>query len=205
MEPMSFSESHSWRLTEGEKNFWQKFALSISSIVLISLVMLQLFRRRWHKEDDKREERREELEMITLQNEVFTQDIKVLLDHIQEAHMEHCAEFQKQMVLLKKAMRKKETPSTNFQNMIDIVKMAKAGDGRCYKLQNQMDLLEKAMCVEDKRYAQIRKDIKALKLMMEKRLSDCLQSCSQEKDKVKKNLPISKALVCLVPLQMPKS
>jgi hypothetical protein len=167
MEPISFWKLHLWRITGGEKNFWQIFALSVSSIVLISFVMLQLFRRSSPEEDD-RAERLEELDMISEQNKVFAQEMRIRMEHMQEAHKKNCAEFQKQMDLLKKVVGKKETPSTDFQNVMDIVKMAKAGDGRCDKLKNQVDLLEKVMCAEDKRRAQMKKHIQAMKFILQK-------------------------------------
>jgi Tfp pilus assembly protein PilN len=167
-ESVSFRELYLWRIGD-EKNFWQMFFLSVSFAALISLVGLQLFRRNWHREEE-REERLEELEMISQQNEVFAQEMRVRMENMQAAHKEHCAEFQKQMELLKKAMRRKETPSTDFQNVIDLLKTAKAGDGRCDKLKNQVDLLEKAICAEDKRRVQMKKHMNAMKLMLEGRL-----------------------------------
>jgi nucleosome binding factor SPN SPT16 subunit len=155
--------------TGDEKNFWQMFFLSVLFVALISFVGLQLFRRNWNKEEE-REERLEELEMITQQNEVFAQEMRVRMENMQAVHKEHCAEFQKQMELLKKAMRRKETPSTDFQNVIDLLKTAKAGDGRCDKLKIQVELLEKAICAEDKRRAQMKKHMHAMKLMLEGKL-----------------------------------
>jgi hypothetical protein len=169
MESTSFRELNPWRLTGDEKNFWKISDLFLSSAALISLLMLQLFRRSWHKVEE-REERLKELKMITLQSEVFVQEMRGLMDHVQETHKEHCAEFQKQMDILKRTMRRKDTPSTDFQNVMDIVQTAKVGDGRCDKLQNQMDLLQKTICVEEKRYLQLKKEINTVKLLVKKRL-----------------------------------
>jgi hypothetical protein len=163
MESTSVWELH-WR-TGDETNSWQMFTFAVSSVALISLLVLQLFRRSWHKEEE-REEKLDELETITQQSEVFVQEMRVRMEHMQETHKEHCAEFQKQMDLLKKAMRKKETPSTDFQNVMDIVKTAKIGDGRCDKLKNQVDLLEKATRAEEIRHSQFQKQINGIKLLV---------------------------------------
>jgi hypothetical protein len=145
--------------------FWQMFAFSVSSAALISLVVLQLFRRSWHREEE-REEKLDELEMITQQSEVFVQEMRVRMENMQEAHKEHCAEFQKQMELLKKTMRRKDTPNTDFQNVMDIVKTAKAGDGRCDKLNIQVELLEKATRAEEIRHVQFQKQINGIKMLV---------------------------------------
>jgi hypothetical protein len=165
MQSTTFWGSHWRRVIGNEKNFWQICALSLSSAALISLTLLQMFRRSWHKEDE-REERLEELEIITQQSEVFVQEMMVRMEHMQQANKEHCTEFQKQMDLLKKEIRRKETPNTDFQNVMDIVKTAKAGDGRCDDLKNQVDLLEKATRAEEERHAQFQKQINGIKMLL---------------------------------------
>jgi hypothetical protein len=165
MESTLLRELNQWRLTGDEKIFWKISDIFLSSAALISLLVLQLFRRSWHREDE-REERLQELKMITQQSEVFVNEMRGLMDHVEETHKEHCAEFQKQTDLLKRTMRRKDTPNTDFQNVMDLVQTAKVGDGRCDKLQNQMDLLEKTICVEEKRYVQLKKEINAVKVLV---------------------------------------
>jgi hypothetical protein len=61
---MPSCELHWRRLPEDEHNFWKIFAPSGLFIILISLVMLQLLRRCWHREAET-EEKPTQLQMIS--------------------------------------------------------------------------------------------------------------------------------------------
>jgi hypothetical protein len=160
-----------WTSTEGEMDFWQLFALSLSFIVLASLLVLQLLSRYWHKEDE-REQERTQTEVISQQMEGFVQPIRVTMAVMQEAQ----DKFQKKIELVEKQMREKDIFFTDFENMVDVVKRIEARDDRCAKLENQVDLIGRQMDVVIERLAKMGKWIHLMKIVMykEKRKKEIL-------------------------------
>jgi hypothetical protein len=71
MESMPSCEFQWCSLPEDEQNFWQIFVPSGLFIIPISLVMLQLLRRCWHREDET-EQKPKQLQMILQEGESLT-------------------------------------------------------------------------------------------------------------------------------------
>jgi hypothetical protein len=145
MESMPSCELHQWSLPEDKYNFWQIFVPSNFFIIPISLlVMLQLLRWCWHREDET-EQNQTELQMISQDGESFIQQLRAMPALMQEAKDKQCAQIQNEMESVKETMKVNERHLAQFQNMMDLVKMIKAGDGHLAQLQNQMGLTEEAI------------------------------------------------------------
>jgi hypothetical protein len=133
-------------------------------------VILQLLRRRWHREDET-EQKPTEMQMILQEGENFVQELRATIALIQEAQDEHCAQLQNKTESVTETMKVNARHLVQFQNVMDLVKMIKARDEHLSQLQNQMDLIEKAMQTEDEHRAQIQKDMHSMKMMVWRWLS----------------------------------
>jgi hypothetical protein len=170
------ASASSWELlwgtsAEDEKYFWQMFAFCLSSIVLTSLLILQMLDRYWHKGDEREQERRQ-TETISQQVQGFVQPMRETMAVMQQAQ----DKFQKKTELMEKQMREKDILFTSFENMVDVVKTMKARNERCAKVENQVDLMRGQMGAVDERLAKMEKWINLMKIVVykEKRKKEIL-------------------------------
>lgn len=160
VESMSFWDLHWMSLTEGEKNFWQAFAISSIFLVLNALVMLQLLRRYWHRKEE-REQERKDLEIIIERCERFVQGMRVSMELMKEEQEKRWAEFRNEIEEVKRKKGNVEKLFTEFQNLMDIVKQ-KIREDNPGTLQNLTDRMENNMKAKNERLAELARVMKEI-------------------------------------------
>lgn len=162
------SVSLHWRsVIEGERNFWQVLAISLLFLVLNALVMIQLFRRYWHRKDDIEQERKER-EIIKERFERLAQELRVTKELMEEAQEKDCTEIWNGTQSVKKEIRKEDAFLTDFQGVMGVVKMTNFGDGNHGTLQNLSEALEKNSVEGNESIDEIENVIKEMRIDMEK-------------------------------------
>jgi hypothetical protein len=162
IESMSFWELHWMSLTEGERNFWQMFAISSIFLVLNALVMLQLLRRFLNRKEE-REQEKKDLEIIIERCERFVQGMRVSMELMKEEQEKRWTEFRNEIEEVKRKKGNVEILFTEFQNLMDVVKQ-KMREENSGTLQNFTDRMENNMRAKNERLAELAKVMKEIGL-----------------------------------------
>jgi hypothetical protein len=139
-----FWELHRRTVTEGKKAFFQMFSVSVSFIVLISMLILRLLGRFWHRKD-KEEQRLGKLEMVAVQIEWFLQLMRAEMAIMKEAHDVHCTEFESRFQSVNKQIRDRDAIFIDVVNVRNRPMKMKEVDERCTSLENYIHAIEQVM------------------------------------------------------------
>jgi hypothetical protein len=163
VESTSFWDFYWSSLTEGQKNFWKVFAVSLIFFVLNALVMQQLFRRYWHRKEEGEHERKKTDRCERLAQEL--RDAHELLEEVQEKDR---TEIWNGTQSIKRQNRKEELFLTDFQSVMEIAKTTNFGDGGSCELQNLTYTLEKNSLVGNECFDEIENVIREMRADIEK-------------------------------------